>query len=135
MGKEKRNEGARAMPSSLLSRRRARRAIRTGTEHRSHGAAGCLPAKGAATAPPTTASKATYCTRRGLKFRGLYMPNVQVADVSNLTAGITVYKKDKVNCMLDAFVFNNLGLSGFIPLRLQKLSKNLKRDIDIIIPH
>jgi hypothetical protein len=27
MGKEKRNEGARAMPSSLLSRRRARRAV------------------------------------------------------------------------------------------------------------
>uniref|UniRef100_A0A0E0PRZ0 Uncharacterized protein n=1 Tax=Oryza rufipogon TaxID=4529 RepID=A0A0E0PRZ0_ORYRU len=63
------------------------------------------------------------------------MPNVQVADVSNLTAGITVYKKDKMNCMLDAYVFNNLGLSGFIPLCLQKLSKNLKRDIDIIIPH
>lgn len=34
------------------------------------------------------------------------MPNVQVADVSNLTAGITVYKKDKMNCMLDAYVFN-----------------------------
>jgi hypothetical protein len=23
-----------------------------------------------------------------------------------LTAGITVYKKDKMNCMLDAYVFN-----------------------------
>uniref|UniRef100_A0A0E0L6F5 Uncharacterized protein n=1 Tax=Oryza punctata TaxID=4537 RepID=A0A0E0L6F5_ORYPU len=100
---------------------------RTGTEHHSHGAAGCSPAKGAATAPLTSASMATYCTRRGL----LRL----VADVSNLTAGIRAYKKDKVNCMLDAYVFNNLGLSGFIPLRLEKLSKNLKCGIDIIIPH